>query len=268
MSAAQAQEQWEPAQWIGQALQTVLGPVEEAREDTNFGFMEGPSIAVALLHPGESAAMEIDLSAGGTYAFVAAGDEDAAQVSLTVYSEDGSVVDATTDALAALVVTPQGDGAFTVEVGLPGGEVGSYCALVMLEDGGAYVAPNYFGYAFGQLAAACTGIEESGLTVSSQVGSGFTLYGAVLAEGEDVLAQPVPLEAGQHVLIGAGDEDVSAMTCAILDEAGDMAATSEDGTPVPICDVVAESEGFYQAGIICDAADGPCAVMWGLFLLE
>lgn len=215
---------WSGAEGAGQALGGLFEKCDAAMtNDGIVGYANGTmSLAVARVIPGPTATIDFWAEGGLMYSVYAAGDENAADgVTVEIQDENGEVISGHPDDDTTIASFGREQSAnVRIAVSIPYAEDGpaAYIAVAVLCDGGERAESGEFAHAFGQLIAAAGAAEaETGTELKAHGNDQFAIYGAVLPPNQGGHASGVTLEPNPHILLCAGDEKTTTVSCDFSD---------------------------------------------------
>lgn len=261
-AAAQADD-WTPGHYMEQALSTVKGSVLSVMGDSDLGLDEGTCVFGALLQPESSVSVEYEFERGVTYAVLGGGDEDAVDLDIEILGPGGEVlaVDNEPDAVPIAVFTPDSHMQATVVLSLYGQEVPSFTAMVVLREGGRQVPEGSMDQAMDAFFELCAGQASDTNAIFHEEPGHWCLYGAIVEPGGSAWVRSLPLQAGSHMLLGAGDSDLTDLDMFFY-EGDDLFGddTLPDAIPVVFADTGRGSN--FQLELSCASAE-----TWGFALM-
>lgn len=222
---------WQPGQRLAQVLRDLATRLVATTAVSGAGFDQGVSLLAAFLTEEHEAAFTRTLHAGVPYTFVAGGESAGADTDVDLLIRDASGAEVAAaleeDAAPRLRFTPGETGRYTIALRVaraaPGG---IYAALAVLREGGAAVRAE-------GLAAAIQRVVQAGEATDRQLGARYhdaedqwCLFGAVLAQGED-LALPLALESGRHAALAAAEDPAEDIDLALQAQDGAVVAADQ-----------------------------------------
>ncbi len=235
---------WTPGKYMKQAMDRIVlnsGLVGLVVE--NVGYMPGISIMGSLFDVGEEISWSAEFQAGTSYLIMAAGDDDATDVDLTISDSKGNTIqeDTQTDANPLLEFTPTKTAYYRITVKLYDATASSFCSLVLMQENGVNLDLDQL-----------TTCVDTGLETAAQSSfaddlafidtpNQWALYGAPLGSGESVTVTNVHLVDGLNILLGAADENCSDADLILYDRDDNQLQADTQSDKVPV--LVHENEG-------------------------
>ena len=194
--------------YLQQAFTSVTRFSAGLIKEADLGYDKDLSITAAWLEGRRSISFTKDLKSGTTYAFVAAGDEDAEDVDVKVTGPTGQIVDEDADdsSLAAAGFTAKTTGKYRFTITLAS-DVASYVGATLLSDDGWEVPMQNLNTAIADLVDTAESLD--GTLVFSRAGGSFCLFGAVLPKGGTLKMTGVKIAGASPTVAGACDENSS-----------------------------------------------------------
>jgi S1-C subfamily serine protease len=237
---------WTPGRYMTEAVANVLKSAVEVSGRSAYGFDADVSILGAFLRPGRTVSVTRRLERGVAYALLGGGDSGAQDVDIVVRSEDGTViaVDRDDDATPGLGFRVPVTGRYVITLALERAGRGSFCALVVMREGG-YDVPVQ------NLRTAMINAITQGYRVNQKGGGArfhqednqWSLFGSILRQGESITISGLTMEEGNHAVLATGDESARDLDLYLIDEDDDVVGKDEDDDATPV--VAGRTGGRY-----------------------
>lgn len=235
---------WTPGKYMKQAMDRIMvnsGLVELLMDDV--GYMPGVSIMGALFDVGEEISWSADFYSGTSYIIMAAGDDDATDVDLTIYDSKGNSIlaDTETDANPMLEFSPGKSGQYTVTVKLYSADVSSFCSLVLMQEDGVDLDLDQLTTCVdtGLLTAAESELADDLAFIDTP--NQWALFGSPLGSGESVTITNMHLVDGLNIVLGAGDDNCSDADLTLYDRYDNELDSDTQTDKIPV--LVYENDG-------------------------
>jgi hypothetical protein len=251
-----------------EAVDRVVATADEAtRMFRNVSWYAGTSVAASFVNPGRGASLRLPLRSDETYAFVGAGDDDAADVDIILRDHRGDVVayDEDVDATPFLVYRPRRSGDYTLTLELHAARVRSFVALAILTDGTGYSVP------LSSMATALRGsLMQAEVVARAQPGTHYhhqdnhwAILGQVLPQGGSMQITNLTMEDEQHVIVAAGDAAAQDLDIFVR-KAGRLIASNEDPEALPWVIVRTRAASDYEVEVRNVRSSGPTLVVMSM----
>ncbi|MBI1221528.1 MAG: hypothetical protein GC180_02900 [Bacteroidetes bacterium] len=134
---ANAQEEWRPGKYMQQAVDHVREKAELATSFGDYGYSEGFCFLGAYIRNGKSVTWRTTLPTGKQLLFIGGGDNDATDVDIKIYDDNGKLLAEDNDADNSPVLKFRSNTSQTYKIELrlyKSESNGSFCCLSFLEE--------------------------------------------------------------------------------------------------------------------------------------
>jgi hypothetical protein len=261
-ASAQNQDKWLAGVYMGQAVGGALGAAIGAmQEASDLGFHSGISLFGTYVEQEEAALAPIGLEKGVDYLFLGACDEDASDVRIRVLDTDDAELAAEDEPgqVGALAFTPESDGDYVVEIGLPDAKSPAFCAIVVLAAGGVRVSQDALFATADAFSEYAEGVRKEVPDLAFHSGENeWGLLGAVASEGEMVGLAGLSYNGTTHRFGAAAGKGVTGVKVSLTDADGNVLEQAEqEGEAVVAFAYDTEEDGEYQLILEGATADPP-----------
>ncbi len=267
---AQVQQTWSPGKYLAQAVARVYGTVLAAqRLDADVGFDDGIALGVSLVRRRESTTLVRTLTAGETYYFIGAGDDDVSDVDIEVTDSRGRPLasDRLDDASPVVEFTPRYSGRYRITLSLPRSARDAFLALAMLRRGGWSVPADNMVIATRKLVAVGAALSESGASGFLHEGNQWGVWGGVVAGDDAYELTDVTLGTGHRVLLAASDSPDGDIDLVVARSNGDLEGADEDAAADAVVRLQTSRTRRYRL-TTRNAGSGARFVMTGVLIYE
>lgn len=232
-------EDWGPGHFMRQALETVIDTATDIWRDTGEDLdNRGVSLLGAFLEDGEEVSWITTLYSGEEYVFVGGGDEDVNDLDISVYDDDGDLVneDVLEDNYPIVRVAVRRTARYKITLDLYDADRGSFCAMAILRDGAPTIPLDRIEEAMDrylEMAERVNDLSDEGADFHDEDNQ-WALFGAILDEDESTSISGLSLESRNHLILAAGDDRADDVDLFLYDDDDDLLVedTETDSTPV------------------------------------
>lgn len=223
-------------QYFFQAFERVTKTAQDNAQIGDYGYNEGISILGAWVKNGDSLSFGFPLKADVNYLFIAAGDNDAQDIKVSIENKDGKVIETEKrEAPDAMVpFTPPADGTYTFRLGLPKSRnnLPCICTMCLLKEKGIDVPLKNLNECSTKiikwLATNDKNLQKGGERIELRNAKNqWALYGAVLDVGEERLVTNLDLGVGRRLLYALGDKNAEDVDLFLLNNNNQVVAKDE-----------------------------------------
>jgi len=261
-STASVQDQWPAGLYMGQTVGRALGGTIGAMQDnSDLGFHSGICLFGTCVEQEKAALAPISLEKDVDYLFVGACDEDASDVRIRVLDADEAELAAEDEPgqIGALAFTPESDGDYWVEIGLPDAKSPAFCALAILAAGGVRVSQDALFATADAFSKYAEGLRAKVPDLAFHSGENeWGLLGAVAAEGEMVGLAGLAYNGTTHIFGAAAGAGVTGTKLSLADADGNALEEAEQADEAVVTfSHETEEDAEYQLILEGATADPP-----------
>lgn len=248
--AAQQQQKWGPGERMTEAVTRVMAGARGLTNASDYGYDKDICVLAAFLREKGKAEFNRSFTRGEKYALVGGGDNSAEDVDIEILDSKGKVVasDTKTDAIPVVTFTAPSTGTYTVRLTLYKGRP-SFCAAVILRDGGYDIPVRNLSTALANLIVRCNAIDRatSDTVTFHDVANQWAMFGTVLSEDTDLKITNIDLGTGKRCVLAVGDGNARDLDLFLLDRDGDTVAKDIDPDAIPT--IFYTARNFRSAGV-------------------
>jgi hypothetical protein len=223
------------AQYISQCVNAAMQQAQAAGAYSDYGMATNSfSLLGGWISTGRELQYSMTLEAGTSYLFVGAGDEDVADLDLSVNDGETAVADTEDDNTPWVHLEAQETCEVTITLtNFKGSGQPDFCIFIILQSQGGEGKVKNLNAAAQGLVQIVTALDNQWSTDLAADASGFCLVGGLFgAEGELGISRE--FKKGSYMIVGWGDGKAQDLDAFVQDEEGETIAedTDTDSTPV------------------------------------
>ena len=262
-------QSWEPADRVLRTLDGLYAKCSLMEALSGVTWRPGLCLAAVELERGATASLELDLTAGTRYYFIAGGDGSAGDVDLYLRDSTDRVVadDRESDATPVVEYLPTRSGSYRLQLHLAATAADrQWVAIGLLREGGGPIADLAYRQVSREFGVAAGAVRAAG--GATRFGSGandWSVYGYLLGAGGSTTLENLSLPRGKNFLAATGTENIRDIDIFLATTELRIVRRDQEPDSYPMIEYDQLSEDPLLLRLEVESAAGTGLILLGLF---